>query len=151
LHDAGGNAAGKIVLEECPALPHDMPMALPAHEVGQSRDQDLVDDDGLRDVRARLHDQQQHRHQPELEAGFPPNRLGLLHGYQRDDAADANRNRGIGDGNEETGGEQRQQRPRDLPHEMPIEPPDGMRAAGTGGSASGGGRSVRGGVRKSGA
>ena len=37
LHDAGGDAAGEIVLEERPALPHDMPMVLPAHQVGQAR------------------------------------------------------------------------------------------------------------------
>ena len=44
FHDARRDTAGKIVLEEGPALAHDMPMALPAHHVG-----DVDHDPGVRD------------------------------------------------------------------------------------------------------
>ena len=37
LHDAIGNAAGEIVLKERPALPHHVPVRLPANEAGERR------------------------------------------------------------------------------------------------------------------
>ena len=38
---AVGDPAGEVVLEERPALAHDVPMVLPAHEVAQPRDERL--------------------------------------------------------------------------------------------------------------
>ena len=44
LHHAVGDAAGEIVLEEAPALAHDMPVTLPAHHVGEAGIDRLVGD-----------------------------------------------------------------------------------------------------------
>ena len=50
LHDPRGDAPGKIVLEEHPALAHHMPVVLPAHHIGEAWDQRLVGDERLREI-----------------------------------------------------------------------------------------------------
>ena len=75
LHDAGRDASGEIVLKKRPALPHDMPMVLPAHEVGQARHEHQVRDDQLREMRRRADRQKQRRHQHQLSAGILPDHV----------------------------------------------------------------------------
>ena len=61
LHDAVGDAAGEIVLEERPALAHDMPVRLPADQARERRRDRLVGDEVARQRRCRPcdHDDQQ--------------------------------------------------------------------------------------------
>src|SRR2546423_706696 len=47
LHDPVGDAAGEIVLEECPALPHHVPVVLPADHVADIGGDRLVGHDIL--------------------------------------------------------------------------------------------------------
>jgi hypothetical protein len=47
LHDLVGDAPGKVVLEEGPALADDVPMALPSHQIDQVGHDAVVADQGI--------------------------------------------------------------------------------------------------------
>ena len=129
LHHPVGDAAGEIVLKIGPALAHDVPMALPARQVGEAGDQRLVGDQRRGEMRDRPQHQQQQRHPEELPAGGLPDGVRRLRGHQRGDAADKDRDRRIEQRDDEPGHEQRAQQTGDLPHEMPIEADKRVRAA----------------------
>ena len=133
----GGDAAGEVVLEEGPALPHDVPVALPADQVGEAGDDGLVGDQVLQGQRRR----------PQRRAGSSAmptscrhasrsNASGIAARHQRDDAAHEDRDRGVEHSDDKAGGEERQDQPPHLPRIMPVERAQPRRRRGWGGLGS---------------
>ena len=58
LHDAVGHTAGEVVLKEGPALADDVPVALPAHQIGKVAGDRLVGDEGACEEGCGAADQQ---------------------------------------------------------------------------------------------
>ncbi len=121
LHHAVGDAAGEIVLEERPALPHHVPVRLPADQAGERRRNRLVGDEIAQQGDDRARDQHHQRHAGEPRPGLGEEPVGRNRGHQRDDAAHEPGHRAVGERDEELDHEQGDEQPFRLAGEMPKE------------------------------
>ncbi len=121
LHDAVGDAAGKIVLEERPALADHMPVALPADERGRAGDENHVPDRNIGQQHERPHHEDEGDHADEHRPLLAQRRhaVGCLH--ERHQAPDEEGYHGIERSDSEACGEHRRIPPFRLAHEVPIE------------------------------
>jgi hypothetical protein len=88
LHDAIRDAPREVVLKERPALPHDVPVALPANEARRAGNQCVVayrhvDEDG-----ERPHDEHEPQHSGEHGQLGEERLLALRRLHERDEPAD---------------------------------------------------------------
>ena len=121
LHHAGGDAAGEVVLEECPGLAHHIPVVLPADTVRDIGRYRLIGHEVLRGERERPQHQQHQCHAEQVRPEFLEQLVRLVRRDERHDAADEHRNHGVEQRDHETGSEQAKQQAARLPGEMPIE------------------------------
>ena len=121
LHHAIGNAAGEIVLKERPALPHHVPMRLPADQPGERRGDGLVGDEVARQGHRRAHDQDDDRHAEQPRPAFGQEAIGRRLGHHGDDAAHEPRHRAVGQRDEQFDHEQRREQPLRLAGKVPQE------------------------------
>jgi hypothetical protein len=121
MHHPVGDAAGEIVLEECPALPHHVPMALPANQVANLGGDRLIGHDVLRGQRQRPQHQQHQRHAEQHRPEAGEQRLGRARRDQGDDAAHENRDQRIEQRQRKAGREQSREQAFGLAGKMPIE------------------------------
>jgi hypothetical protein len=127
LHHPRRDAAREVVLKEAPALPRDMPVVLPADEVGHAGVDRLVGDEVLHQQGRGAHHQQHADHQQQLAARFGDQRLRRVVGDERDDSPDEHRDRHVEDCDCEACRKQRRHQPGRLTHEMPVEAGQGVR------------------------
>ena len=120
LHDAVGDASGKIVLKERPALPDDVPMILPADEIAEARIDCLIGQRVLESQRGRTDDQHDDGHQHQQTPRLTQRRRRITLRDKGDRLADENRNRRIQQRDNGTGDEQRDDEAFDLAAEIPI-------------------------------
>ena len=121
LHHPIGNAAGEIVLKERPALPHHVPVRLPANEAGERRGDRLVGDEVARQRHRRAHDQEDDRHAEQPRPAFGQKLIGRRLGHHGDDAAHEPRHCAVGQRDEQFDHEQRREQPLRLAGEVPQE------------------------------
>jgi hypothetical protein len=114
-------SARAIELEEAPALAHDVPVILPAHQVGEAGIDRLVGEQVLHRLHAGTQDQQYHGHADELRPRIGEGGLGPQPGQQGHNAADEHRDRRVEHGGDRADDEQRDQQPLHLARVMPIE------------------------------
>ena len=119
LHDAVGNAAGEIVLKERPALPHHVPMRLPADHAGERRRDRLVGDQIARQRHRRPRDQHDDRHADEPRPAVRRGTVGRRLRHHGDDAAHEPRHRAVGQRHQHLDDEQRGEQPFRLPGKVP--------------------------------
>ena len=120
LHDAVGDPPREIVLEERPALPHHVPVALPADQVRETGGDRLVRDQALQQKGTRPHQQEDERHAKELRPGLRQQRARRMVRDQRHHAPDEDRDRRVERSHHEAREEQRHHQPARLPRVMPI-------------------------------
>jgi hypothetical protein len=130
LHDAIRDAPREIVLEERPALTHDVPVALPANQARRSGDERVVPDRDIREDGERpCHEHERDHHEQHRQSGRQRS-LAIGGFHQRHEPADEEWNHGI----EQRHGEARREHGRvpalRLLYEVPIEraEPFGWRA-----------------------
>ena len=121
LHHLVGDTAGEIVLEEGPALPHHMPVALPADQVGDIGRDALIGNDVLRGQRQRTQHDQHHRHPEQQVPGLREQGGRVARCDEGHDAADEDRNGDVEQSDDEAGHEQRGEQPFRLARKMPVE------------------------------
>ena len=133
LHHAVGDAAGEVVLEERPALPHHVPVALPADEARHARHHGVVAHQAVGSSASG---------RPMSTSSAMPSSIGSaawnaaravggLH--QRDELADEDRDRGVDQRDGEAGRRtSRAYRPRGLADEVPVEGEEAGRRGGAG-------------------
>jgi hypothetical protein len=97
LDDLVGDAAGKIVLEEGPALANDVPMALPAHDAHQIGHDGVVAYDSVEKECDGTHQHDDEDHPEEALAVLAEDVAGIGGGQEAHDHADENGHERIGD------------------------------------------------------
>src|SRR5262249_54761130 len=120
LHDAVGDAPREIVLEERPALAHDVPVALPADQAGGARYQRVLADRDVDQYHERAEDEYKRDH-AEQQRPLLPERRGPVDGFhQRHELADEYRDHGV----DQRDGEARDEHERipalSLAREVPV-------------------------------
>ena len=88
LHHPVGDAAGEIVLEEAPGLPHHVPVILPAYQVHQAGGDRLVGDQNAQQQRGRAQHGHHRGHGEQLVPVLAEDCLGRHMADQLDHAAD---------------------------------------------------------------
>ena len=132
-HHAVGDAAGEIVLEERPALPDHVPVALPADERGRARYERVVPDRDVDQQHQRPHDEHQRHHADEQRPLALERRHAIGRFHQRHEAPDEERNHRIEQRHRQARREHRREPAFGLLDEMPIElEQPGRRRAGRG-------------------
>ena len=135
LHDAAGDPAGEVVLEERQALARDVAVGLPAHQRGERRDDRLADDEVVEEVRGRAGDEDDEQHPGEQRAvlGEQPVRRGGAEDVH--EVADIGEHRHLDEGDEEARQhEEREPRPG-LADVVPVEGGEALRRRAVRGAA----------------
>ena len=125
LDDLVADAAGEVVLEERPALPDDVPVALPAHEVDEVGTMRVVADQRVEEEGQRPDDGDDDDHPEQRRASarakISPGRRGREHA---DDQADEDRHHRIGDGADGDEDDADREGDAELAEEIEMESPD---------------------------
>ena len=132
LHHPVGDAAGEIVLEEAPGLPHHVPMVLPPDAVRHVHRDRLVDHELLHDEGDGLHHQEQRQHGGEHRPAFGDELLAGRVGDQRHQFADEDRHCDVEQCDHEARREQRHEHALGLADKVPIEGDEAGRRFGRG-------------------
>ena len=121
LHDAVGDAPGKVVLKKRPALAHHVPVALPADQAGHARHHGVVAYQAVHQQRQRpaYQHQQRHAHQHRQGVGQRGASVGGLH--QAHQAADEHGDQRVDQRHHQAGDEHRAEQALGLAHVMPVE------------------------------
>jgi hypothetical protein len=86
---------GEVVLEERPALAHDVPVALPAHEAGHARHHRVVAHEAVDEERERPADQHDRGHGNEHRQRGMEGFRAVGGAHERHQLADEHRDRGV--------------------------------------------------------
>jgi hypothetical protein len=112
---------GKVVLEERPALPHHVPVALPADQAGCAGDQRVLPQRDVREDHQRPHQENQAHHTGEHRPLSRQRGLSVERFHERHQLADEYRDGGVDQGHGETGDEHERVPALGLAHEVPVE------------------------------
>jgi hypothetical protein len=127
LHHAVGDAPGEVVLEERPALPHHVPVALPADEARRPGYQRVVPDRDVGEDGERAHEQHERHHAREQRPLLRERLLPVGRFHERDQPADEQRDHRVEERHREAGGEHGPVPALGLPHEVPVEGDERLR------------------------
>ena len=121
MQHAIGDAAGKVVLEERPALADHVPVILPTNKIREAGVDRLIGNEVLQQECRWSGDQQYGTHADELRLAIPKQGCRRVARKQPDDAADEQRNSRIERSCDEASAEQSDNEESNLPDIVPIE------------------------------